>query len=280
MQCLQDNANWQDTACNCRSCNDSPAGLPVLPSCTAELQHNCTACLAPTFAACLSHHADCICSLKDIPVAYYRHARYSCHQLRQRIPVTGRAVLLVGCARMQHQARCTLSSSNLARLQTCNINDAKAVRSSLQHSLHRPHRRRLVCQTVQHGLPGPLTCTNITAASQLQVYARPTESHHPMLLPLTSTNVIRSGVSPILILTVTGTSGPAAATAAATSRLNSLGRRGRAEPPPRAVTLRTGQPKLRSMWCTPASCTRCLHTNTPTCPHVRGMLHTRMHTRR
>ncbi len=52
-------------------------------------------------------------------------------------------------------------------------------------------------------------------------------------------------------MTLTATSRPAPATAAATSRWNRRGRSGSAAPPPRAVTLRTGQPKFRSMCRTP-----------------------------
>jgi hypothetical protein len=61
-------------------------------------------------------------------------------------------------------------------------------------------------------------------------------------------------------LTVTGTASavppPAPFTTAAITRPMSSGRAGSAEPPPRAVTLRTGQPMLMSMWCTPTSVAR------------------------
>ena len=54
---------------------------------------------------------------------------------------------------------------------------------------------------------------------------------------------------PLRIFTVTGTpAGAAASTAARTSRPKSRRRHGSAAPPPRRVTLGTGQPKLRSMW--------------------------------
>ena len=60
---------------------------------------------------------------------------------------------------------------------------------------------------------------------------------------------------PIRNLIVTGT-GPAFATTARTSRASSRGRAGSAEPPPDAVTLRTGQPKFMSMWSAPHSSAR------------------------
>ena len=54
---------------------------------------------------------------------------------------------------------------------------------------------------------------------------------------------------PLRILIVSGMpTGFAASTACSTMRPNSLRRQGSAEPPPRRVTLGTGQPKLRSMW--------------------------------
>ena len=52
---------------------------------------------------------------------------------------------------------------------------------------------------------------------------------------------------PMRVFTVTGTSGPAASTAALTIRVNSSVFHGRTPPPPRRVTFGTGQPKFRSM---------------------------------
>src|SRR5918996_48028 len=52
---------------------------------------------------------------------------------------------------------------------------------------------------------------------------------------------------PMRIFTVTGTD-PAFSTAARTIRSNSLRLYGSAAPPPRRVTLGTGQPKFMSMW--------------------------------
>ena len=54
---------------------------------------------------------------------------------------------------------------------------------------------------------------------------------------------------PLRILIVSGMpAGAAASTACRTIRPNSRRRHGRALPPPRRVTLGTGQPKFRSMW--------------------------------
>ena len=55
------------------------------------------------------------------------------------------------------------------------------------------------------------------------------------------------GSSPEALVTVTGTSGPAASTAPRTIRVNSSVFQGSTPPPPRRVTLGTGQPKFRSM---------------------------------
>ncbi len=61
---------------------------------------------------------------------------------------------------------------------------------------------------------------------------------------------------PLRTLTVTGT-GPAASTVAATTAASRRGLTVSADPPPWRVTLRTGQPKLRSMWSTwPSSTSR------------------------
>lgn len=69
----------------------------------------------------LPHHLYGVCSFKHVPVANDRHtAGDSSHQVRHSTPVTGRAVLLVGVARMQHQACRTLLSSDAASLETEN----------------------------------------------------------------------------------------------------------------------------------------------------------------
>ena len=57
---------------------------------------------------------------------------------------------------------------------------------------------------------------------------------------------------PLRNFIVTGTS-PALSTTLRTIFCSSRGLTGIAEPPPEAVTLRTGQPKFMSMWCTPHS---------------------------
>ena len=69
---------------------------------------------------------------------------------------------------------------------------------------------------------------------------------------------------PLRILTVTGTFPREASwTAVRTIAVNRSVFQGRAEPPPRLVTLGTGQPKFRSMWSARSSSTT-IRTACPT----------------